>query len=68
MRQFFPLQLIFIYVFDLFWLDAEVIQRLPLCAMVEADHRRGRSTPKVTRWWYPTIDYSVKDLGYYMNI
>jgi hypothetical protein len=46
MRQFFPLQLIFIYVFDLFWLDAEVIQRLPLCAMVEADHETGKVDPE----------------------
>jgi hypothetical protein len=46
MRQFVPLQLIFIHVFNLFRLYAEIVQRLFLCAMVEADHETGKVDPE----------------------
>jgi hypothetical protein len=40
------LQLILINVFDFLRLDAQVIQGLPLCAVIKADHQFEQVTPK----------------------
>ena len=42
MHEIFPLKLIFIYIFDLFRLHTEVVQRLPLRGVVEANHQPGQ--------------------------
>ena len=38
--------LIHVDIFDLLWLDAEIVQSLPLGAVVEADHELRQSSPE----------------------